>query len=106
MNGESGTETYRPPCAKQRASGNWPEASGSLTCPLRQPRGVGWGGREAGRGLKREGTHVYLWLIHADAWQKAAQHCKATILQLKKKKRISREKKKDGKLNLKISDST
>ena len=26
---------------------------------------------------------MYLWLIHADVWQKPTQHCKAIILQLK-----------------------
>ena len=35
--------------------------------------------------LKREGKCVYLWLIHVVVWQKLAQHCKAIILQLKKK---------------------
>ena len=32
--------------------------------------------------FKREGTYVYLWLIHADVWQKPTQYCKAIILQL------------------------
>ena len=36
---------------------------------------------EGGR-FKREGTYVYLWLIHADVWQKPTQYCKAIILQL------------------------
>jgi len=36
-----------------------------------------------GGSFKREGTHVNLWLIHADAWQKPKQYCKAIILQLK-----------------------
>ena len=40
--------------------------------------------REGGRRFKREGTYVYLWLIHVDAWQKSIQYCKAIILQLKK----------------------
>ena len=31
----------------------------------------------------REGTWVYLWLIHVDVWQKPIQYCKAIILQLK-----------------------
>ena len=31
----------------------------------------------------REGTYVYLWLVHTDVWQKPAQNCKAVILQLK-----------------------
>ena len=33
--------------------------------------------------FKREGTYVYLWLIHVDVWQKPTQFCKAIILQLK-----------------------
>ena len=33
--------------------------------------------------FKREGTHVYLWLIYVDIWQKPAQCGKAIILQLK-----------------------
>ena len=33
--------------------------------------------------FKKEWTYVYLWLIHADVWQKATQYCKAIILQLK-----------------------
>ena len=41
------------------------------------------GGWEVGRRFKREGTYVYLWLIHADVWQKPTQHCKAIIVQLK-----------------------
>ena len=44
---------------------------------------MGW---EVGGRFKREGTYVYLWLTPVDVWQKTAQHCKAMILQLKKKK--------------------
>ena len=43
----------------------------------------GWDGVEVGDRLKREGTYVYLWLIHVDVWQKPTQHSKAIILQLK-----------------------
>ena len=39
----------------------------------------GWG---VGGRFKRKGTYVYLWLIHADGWQKPTQYCKAIILQL------------------------
>ena len=39
--------------------------------------------RKVGGQFKKEGTYVYLWLIHVDVWQKPAQYCKATILQLK-----------------------
>ena len=34
------------------------------------------------RVLRREWTYVYLWLIHADIWQKLTQYCEAIILQL------------------------
>jgi len=43
---------------------------------------VGKGGEVGGR-FQREGTHAYLWLIHADVWQKATQYCEAIFLQLK-----------------------
>ena len=33
--------------------------------------------------FKRKRTFVYLWLIHADVWQKPTQYCKAIILQSK-----------------------
>ena len=44
----------------------------------------GWDGEGSGRGFKREGTYVHLWLIHVDVWQKPTQFCKAIILQLKR----------------------
>ena len=40
-------------------------------------------GKEAEGRLKREGTYIYLGLIHVDIWQKPTQYCKAIILQLK-----------------------
>ena len=40
-------------------------------------------GREVGGRFKREGTYVYLWLIHVDVCQKPTQYCRAIILQLK-----------------------
>ena len=47
---------------------------------------LGGGGRwEMGGYLQREGTYVYMWLIHADVKQKPTQYSKAIILQLKKK---------------------
>ena len=36
----------------------------------------------------REVSHVYLWLIHADVWQKPIQHRKAITLQLKISKHL------------------
>ena len=35
------------------------------------------------------GTHVHLWLIHVNVWQKPLQYCKVISLQLKKKKTSS-----------------
>ena len=32
---------------------------------------------------QREGTYIYLQLIHIYVWQQPTQYCKATILQLK-----------------------
>ena len=41
---------------------------------LGRPRGMVWGGRwEEDSGW---GTHVYLWQIHFDIWQKPIQYCK------------------------------
>ena len=39
--------------------------------------------REVGGRLKREGTYVYLWLIHGDVWQKPTQYYKIIIFKLK-----------------------
>ena len=48
----------------------------------------GWNGRVGvGGSFKRERVYVYLWLINVVVWQKPIQHCKAIILQLKKKKK-------------------
>ena len=33
--------------------------------------------------FQREGTWVYLWLIHTDVGQRLMQYCKAVILQIK-----------------------
>ena len=43
----------------------------------------GWDGVRNGKEIQREGTYVYLWLIHVDVWKKPTQYCKAIILQLK-----------------------
>ena len=39
-------------------------------------------GRELWGRFKMGGTHVYLWLIHVDVWQKPSQYFKLIILQL------------------------
>ena len=85
-NWESSLETYTLPSVKYIASGNWPLTPGAQTLCLWQPRGVEWDGRWEG------GLRVYLWLIHVDVWQKPAQHRKAIILQLKRKKKLGSSK--------------
>ena len=42
--------------------------------------------------LRREGTYVYLWLIHDDVREKPTQYCKVIILQLKVNKFFKRKK--------------
>ena len=43
-----------------------------------------------GRKSKEEGMYVHMWLIHFAVQQKLTQHCKATVLQFKKKKIVGR----------------
>jgi len=38
-------------------------------------------GRVVRGGLKREGTYLYLRLIHVDVWKKPTQYCEGIILQ-------------------------
>ena len=52
----------------------------------------GWNVGEEGR-PKREGIYGYICLIHFIVWQKLIQHCKAIILQLKKKPERGKVKK-------------
>jgi len=83
MHGESNMETYNTMC---KIDSQWEFAvwlrelkqglCNNLWCGM---------GREMGGRFKREGTYVYLWLIHVDIWQKATKFCKAIILQLKNK---------------------
>ena len=54
---------------------------GTKASALGQPRGLGGGGMW--EGVQNGGTHVYLWPIHVDVWQKPSQYCKVIILQLK-----------------------
>ena len=47
---------------------------------------------EMGGGFKREGSYVYLRLIHVDVWQKSTQYCKQLNLKLKKKNQRAKQK--------------
>ena len=70
------------PYVKQTANGNLLYDSGNSNWGSVTTQRDGMG-RETGGRFKREGTYVYLWLIHANVWQKPTQFCKAIILQLK-----------------------
>ena len=85
MNWESSIEIYTLLYVKQRANGELLCNTGSSTlCSVTTKKdGMGW---EMGVRFKREGTYVYLWLIHIDVWQKPTQQCKA-IPSIKKKKK-------------------
>ena len=84
MISESSTETYIFTHVKQMASGNLSYDTGNpnLCSVTIQRHGME---REVGGRFQREGTYVYLRLIHVDAWQKPSQYCKEIILQLKRK---------------------
>ena len=50
--------------------------------PLHWDNPEGWDGEGGGKGLGR-GSHIYLWLIHVNVWEKSPQYCKVISLQLK-----------------------
>ena len=50
---------------------------GQITGEQRMVKSILYG---VGESFKREGTYVYLWLIHIDVWQKPTQYCKEIIL--------------------------
>ena len=78
---KSSIETYTLPYVKELASRNFLYDAGTQSwCSVTTSRG-GMGRKVGGR-FKREGTYVYLWLIHVDVWQKPSQYCQV-ILQLK-----------------------
>ena len=84
-------ETYTLPYVKERASRNllYDAGNSNQGCETTERGMMGW---EVGGRLKREGTELYIWLVHVDVCQKPAQYCKAIILQFK----INRQKKTEG----------
>ena len=80
MNWEIQIDMYTLLCVKQIASGNllYNTGSSAQCSVMTQMDRVGGG---------REGIYVYIQLIHLIVQQKLTQHCKATILQIKKKER-------------------
>ena len=71
---EKSIETYTSPYVKQMTGASlMHEAGHQKPCSGTTWRdGVGMGG-----------THVHLWQIYVDVWQKPSQYCKAIILQFK-----------------------
>ena len=80
MYGENNMETYTT--ISKTANGNLLCDSGNSNRSSVTTYGSGMG-REMGGRIKREGTYMYLWLIHFDIWQKTTQFGKVMILQFK-----------------------
>ena len=69
--GESSTETRTLPHIKDPAGTGCVTRGTQTGLSDNLEGGMGW---EAGGSFKRQGTYVYLWLIHVDAWQKPTQY--------------------------------
>ena len=79
---DNSTEIYVLPYVKQMTSaGSMPEAGHLKLVLWDNPEG--WGGEGDRREVQDGGTHVHLWLIHVDVWQKTPRYCKIISLQLK-----------------------
>ena len=83
MYGKSNMETYIAICKidSQQEFAVWLRKHKQGLCINLE----GWKGSEMGGRFKRKEMYVYLWLIHAEVWQKTTKFCKAIILQLKNK---------------------
>ena len=57
-------------------------AERSLVCILESLKLI-QGAEGGGKGVQDWGTHMYLWPIHFDVWQKPSWYCEVIILQLK-----------------------
>ena len=82
MDWESSIDEYRLPCGKQQEAAVQHSQLHALGGPPGWDEGVEGGSR-------REGICVLLQLIHVVLQQKLTRHCRAIILQLKKKLRCS-----------------
>ena len=78
---ENSIETCILPYVKQMNSASSMHEAGHSK-PMFWDNPEGWVGGRWGR-VQDRGTHVYLWLIHVDGWQKQPQYFKVIILQLK-----------------------
>ena len=75
--------------------------------PVHWDNPEGWNGEGRWEEFQDGRTHVYLWLIHVNVWQKPPQYCKVISLQLNqlilKKKKKEFEKKIKNFLHVVIS---
>ena len=51
--------------------------------PVHWDNPEGFNGEGGWREVQDKGTHVHLWLIHVNVWQKPPQYCTVISLQLK-----------------------
>ena len=54
-------------------------------------------GREVGGEFRMEGTHVYLWPIQIDVWQKPSQYCNYPSIRINQSLKKSKKIKKNAK---------
>ena len=70
------------------------------------------GGEGVGRQVQGWGTHVHLWPIHADVWQKPSKHCNYPLIKINELIFKNKRKKKKRKIagrninNLRYTDGT
>ena len=77
MYGKSNMETYITVC---KIDSQWEFVYGSgISNRGSVSTWRGGMGRDMGGRFKREGTYVYLWLIHVEVWQKTAKFSKAIV---------------------------
>ena len=80
MIGDDSIETSTSPYVKQMTSESSMQEAGHPELVLcSNPEGVEGGGR----GIRREGTHVCLWLIYSNVWQKPSQYCRVNYPPIK-----------------------
>ena len=79
---ENSIETCILPSVKQMTSASLMHEAGHSK-PVLWDNPEGWVGEGGGTGVPDGGTHVHLWLIHLDVWQKTTQYRKVISLQLK-----------------------
>ena len=79
---ENSIETCILPYVKEMTSASLMHEAGHSKLVL-WDNSEGWDGEGSWRGAQDGGTHVHLWLIHVDVWNKPPQFCEVIILKLK-----------------------